>query len=148
MTDIKENEITDEIYDFTDEKIKYKINKLLYLRNCIILKKCFFPNLKWDKTQLTYSEIFKKIQDNIVSEQVIEIDLNYITTISNILDQYKPNIRKCLLKLCDSNNTEFADDETYSDIKTLDDLMLILQILNNPPKGFKIHHDYILSFKR
>ena len=131
MTDIKENEITDEIYDFTDEKIKYKINKLLYLRNCIILKKCFFPNLKWDKTQLTYSEIFKKIQDNIVSEQVIEFDLNYITTISNILDQYKPNIRKCLLKLCDSNNTEFADDktdETYSDIKTLDDLMLILQI--------------------
>jgi len=139
--------MTDEIYDFTDEKIKYKINKLLYLRNRIIWKKCFFPNFKWDKIEISYSELFKKIQYDLVSEQVIEIDMNYITNINNILIQYKPNIRNCLLKLCDSNNTKFAGDETYSDIKTLDDLILILQILNNPPKGFRLHHDNILSFK-
>jgi hypothetical protein len=135
----------EDIYDLTDEQIIYKINRIKYLRNKLIWKQPFFNKLK-NFNSMTYSEIFNKLKDDFPSEQVIQFDMKYFDQFNNILNSYKPNIKKCLLKLCDSK-TDFDNlDYTYSDIKNVDDLIEILKIMNFPPEGFIFRRSSKLVF--
>lgn len=143
MSDNKiENEIFDETYDLTDEEIKLKIRKIYYMTMGLVFTRAFYPNILrteiFCKETITYSELFKHLDGHLPMPcEIIKIDMNYIDNINNILNSYNVNIKNTLIKICDVPQRQ-ENEYVFSDIKNIDDLIIILDILTNPPKGFKL----------